>query len=118
MGTATPEGRIKARLKAMLKRLGVWYYMPGNNGFGTSGIPDVIAIVCGRFVGIEVKSGPTKKPTALQLKCASDIQAAGGKWFLVYDDATIGMVEDYITNACHRESQGTGPETGQPGTGA
>ena len=117
MGATTPEGRIKARLKAMLKRLGVWHFSPANNGLGVSGIPDVIAIVCGRFVGIEVKSGPTKKPTALQLKCASDIQAAGGTWFLVYDDATIGTVEGYIC-ACYREGQGAGSQAGQPGTGA
>jgi hypothetical protein len=117
MGSMTPEGRVKQRLKAMLKRLGIWFFFPGNNGLGVSGIPDVIAIVCGRFVGIEVKSGPTKKPTALQLKCAKDILAAGGAWFLVYDDDTIAFVEGFISD-CYRESQGAGAQAEQPGTGA
>lgn len=96
MAAATPEGKVKRRLTAMLKNHGVWYYFPGNNGFGRSGLPDIVAIIRGRFVGIECKADRTKKPTALQLKAGRDIEAAGGLWFLVYDDETILQVETYI----------------------
>lgn len=96
MGATTPEGKVKRRLTEMLKRHKVWYFFPGNNGFGKSGLPDIIAIVRGRFVGIEVKADATKKPTALQWKTGREIKEAGGSWFLVYDDDTILAVETYI----------------------
>ena len=96
MGATTPEGKIKRRLTEMLKRNKVWYFFPGNNGFGKSGLPDIIAIIRGRFVGIEVKADRTKQPTALQWKTGREIKDAGGSWFLVYDDDTITQVETYI----------------------
>jgi hypothetical protein len=96
VAAATPEGRVKKHLTEILRRHKVWYFFPGNNGFGKSGLPDIIAIVRGRFVGIEVKADKTKKPTALQWKTGRDIKEAGGMWFLVYDDDTMGIVEAYI----------------------
>lgn len=96
MSSLTPEGKVKAKLTAMLKRNKVWYFLPANNGFGTSGIPDVIAIVDGIFVGIECKADKTRKPTALQSQRGKEIREAGGFWFLVYDEVTILAVERYI----------------------
>lgn len=96
MGATTPEGRIKKRLTEMLRKHKVWYFFPGNNGFGKSGLPDIIAIVGGKFVGMEVKADKTKKPTALQWKTGREIKEAGGAWFLVYDDDTITQVEAFI----------------------
>jgi hypothetical protein len=92
----TPEGRIKARLDKMLKAEGVWSYSPQAGPFGVSGIPDRVAIVAGQFVGIECKADKTKKPTALQMKCMGDIEQAGGKCFVAYDDETIAEIRDYI----------------------
>jgi hypothetical protein len=96
MAALTPEGKVKKRLTDMLRKHKVWYFYPGNNGFGKSGLPDIIAIVRGRFVGIEVKADKTKKPTALQWKTGREIKEAGGAWFLVYDDDTIAEVEALI----------------------
>ena len=96
MGATTPEGKVKRRLTEMLKHHKIWYFFPGNNGFGKSGLPDIIAIIRGRFVGIEVKADATKKPTALQWKTGREIKEAGGSWFLVYDDDTILTVETFI----------------------
>jgi|TARA_B000000557_G_scaffold259842_1_gene256304 Holliday junction resolvase len=93
---STPEGKIKRKLDKMLKEEGVWYYNPQAGPFGRSGIPDKVAIVSGRFVGMECKADKTKKPTALQIKCMKEIEMAGGKCFLVYDDATIEEVRQYI----------------------
>jgi Holliday junction resolvase len=92
----TPENKIKRKLDTMLKRHGVWYYSPQAGPFGRAGIPDRIAIVAGRFVGIECKADASKKPTVLQVKAMEEIEAAGGKCFLVYDDATIMEVRDFI----------------------
>lgn len=92
----TPEGRVKDKVKALLKRLGWWYYMPVQNGLGVAGIPDVIACrpltitadmvgqTIGVFVGIETKA-PGKlsnlsEPQALQL---AGIRQAGGITWVV-----------------------------------
>jgi hypothetical protein len=45
--------------------------------YGTAGLPDIIACVDGRFVGLEVKR-PGGKLTALQLSTLERIRAAGG----------------------------------------
>lgn len=93
---STPENRVKRKLDKMLKAHNVWFYSPQAGPFGRAGIPDRIAIVAGRFVGIECKADATKKPTALQVKAMEEIEAAGGKCFLVYDDETITEVQDFI----------------------
>jgi len=94
--SSTPEGKIKRKLDKMLKSENIWYYSPQAGPFGRAGIPDRVAIVDGRFVGIECKADRTKKPTALQLSCMKQIEVAGGKCFVVFDDKTIEEVRTYI----------------------
>ena len=89
MSYNTPEGRIKRKVVELFKEHGVWYFMPANNGYGKSGIPDFIACVDGYFIGVEAKADKTKKPTALQIKCGADIKQAGGVWLVVYDEDTL-----------------------------
>ena len=98
MSYNTPEGKIKRKVVEVLKKHGVWYFFPASNGYGKAGIPDIIAIAGGEFVGIEVKADRTKKPTALQVKCGKEIEAAGGTWMLVYDEITIEALEAVIIN--------------------
>lgn len=62
---ATPESRVKAKVSSILKKYNVYFFYPATGGYGRSGIPDVIACVRGRFVGIECKAGDNN-PTALQ----------------------------------------------------
>lgn len=93
---STPEGKIKNKLDKMLKYEKVWFYSPQAGPFGRAGVPDRVAIVNGRFIGIECKADRTKKPTALQLKCMKEIEMAGGKCFVVYDDETINQVREFI----------------------
>jgi hypothetical protein len=100
--TDTPEKRIKRKLTQTLKQERVWYFFPAANGMGRAGIPDVICIVEGQFVGVECKADKTKKPTALQLECGKKIKDAGGHWFLVYDDASIAEVEQWIKTQKNR----------------
>lgn len=107
---ATPEGRIKAALDKMMKAERVWFYPPQAGPFGSAGIPDRVAVVEGLFVGIECKADATKKPTALQIKCMADIEAAGGKCFVVYDKATIEQVRGWI-HACRRVREGRSSQT-------
>lgn len=92
----TPEKKVKRKVTTLLRRYGLWYFFPGNNGFGKSGIPDIIAIVGGEFVGIECKADRSKKPTQLQYLCGLEIQKAGGSWLLVCDDESICELEEKI----------------------
>lgn len=92
----TPEAKIKKKLDTMLKSKRVWFFPPQAGPFGSAGIPDRIVCVAGHFLGVEAKADATKKPTALQEKTMQDIENAGGKCFVVYDDATINEVEKYI----------------------
>jgi len=93
----TPEGKVKRKVVEVLKKHEVWYFFPANNGFGKSGIPDIIAIVDGHFVGIEVKSA-TGKPTELQKICGKQIEEAGGTWLVVSNDVTLEVLDAVIEN--------------------
>jgi hypothetical protein len=97
MSALTPEGKVKRKVVGVLKKHEVWYFFPANNGFGKSGIPDIIAIVDGHFVGIEVKSA-TGKPTELQKICGRQIEEAGGTWLVVSNDVTLEVLDAVIEN--------------------
>jgi hypothetical protein len=97
MSALTPEGKVKRKVVEVLKKHEVWYFFPANNGFGKSGIPDIIAIVDGHFVGIEVKSA-TGKPTELQKICGRQIEEAGGTWLVVSNDVTLEVLDAVIEN--------------------
>ena len=108
MAALTPEGKIKKRLVDVLKSEGIWYFFPAANGMGKAGIPDVICIVNGTFVGIECKADVRNKPTALQLRCGRQIQESGGVWFLVYDDLSLAEVSAWIRTQKEQVTQHAG----------
>ena len=74
---ATPEAKIKAKIKKILKDNGVYYAMPIGTGYGNSGVPDFLCCVNGNFLAIEAKAGKGTT-TALQEKNLRDIKQAGG----------------------------------------
>ena len=83
----TPEAKVKAKIKAILKAHGAYYAMPIGTGLGNSGVPDFLACVNGYFVAIEAKAGKGE-PTALQEKNLRDIDKAGG-WTLVINEESL-----------------------------
>jgi Holliday junction resolvase len=85
---STPEGQVKKKLVAILKRMGAYYFFPATHGYGRSGVPDVVGCFDGNFFAIECKA-ESKKPTALQLREMEQIALNGGAVF-VYD----GTMED------------------------
>ena len=74
---STPEAKVKAKIKTILKSYGVYYAMPIGTGYGNSGVPDFLCCVNGKFVAIEAKAGKGQA-TALQLKNLQEINACGG----------------------------------------
>lgn len=83
----TPEAKVKARIKVILKAHKAYYVMPIGTGLGNSGVPDFLVCHDGRFLGIEAKAG-RGLPTALQEKNLREIDKAGG-WTLVVNEETL-----------------------------
>lgn len=82
----TPEGRVKAKVKALLKKYDIYYFMPATGGYGRSGVPDIIACMHGRFLAIECKAG-NGKLTALQMRELERIAEADGITYVVNEDS-------------------------------
>lgn len=90
IGSGVLERDILAAVRQILLRRRIWHKRIDNSGKiigggenktiipgSHTGLPDLIAIQAGQFVGIEVKR-PGGRLTALQLQTLLDIQAAGG----------------------------------------
>lgn len=82
---ATPEAKVKARVVKQLKDIGAYYFSPVTGGYGRSGVPDIVACVGGRFVGIECKAGKGIT-TALQEKNLAEIRLNGGTALIINED--------------------------------
>lgn len=85
----TPEGKVKDRVKKLLKKFGVYYHMPVQNGMGAPTL-DFVCCHKGYFIAIETKAG-NKQPTTRQEITMNEIRAAGGFVFLVNE--VQGLVE-------------------------
>jgi hypothetical protein len=87
----TPEAKVKAKIKAILKAHNVYYAMPIGTGYGNSGVPDFLCCVNGKFLAIEAKAGKGRT-TALQEKNLRQIQDSNG-WSMVVDEESIEEVQ-------------------------
>lgn len=92
---ATPEKKVKDKVKKVLDKLGCYYFFPATGGFGRSGVPDIIICFKGHFVAIECKAGDNK-PTALQELNMKKIKESGGD-AIVINEVNVGDVEQWIT---------------------
>lgn len=92
---ATPEVKIKKRIRDVLNKHNVYYAMPIGTGYGNSGVPDFLCCVEGKFLAIEAKAG-NNQPTALQLKNLKSIQEGGGVT-MVINDANIDSFDGFIS---------------------
>jgi len=94
----TPEKKGKNAVVATLKKAGAYCFYPVAGGFGSAGIPDIIACYMGRFFAIECKAGKGKT-TALQDRNIAQIRDAGGFAIVVNEENLIDVQEilDYIT---------------------
>lgn len=86
----TPEGKVKAAVRAWLKARGIWYYQPVQNGMGQVGIPDFICCWNGRLLAIETKApGKKSQTTANQDRVLQEINSHGGVAVVVDDAAAL-----------------------------
>lgn len=96
--TSTPEGLVKRRVREVLKKLGAYYVMPVTGGYGSSGAPDFLVCLRGRFIGIECKA-KGGKPTALQERNLAAINEAGGTAYVV-NEHNVGSLEELLNGVC------------------
>lgn len=88
---ATPEHKVKVRIKYLLKTHNVYYAMPMGTGYGNSGVPDFLCCIDGQFLAIEAKAG-NNKPTALQEQNMANIRTSGGT-AIVVNEENISVLE-------------------------
>ena len=91
---ATPENKVKAKLKAYLDTIPKLFHYSATAGiYSTGGIPDIVGVHNGRFFAIEVKA-PGRRgernrgASALQMQCMAKIYAANG-FTMVYDGEEV-----------------------------
>ena len=96
---ATPESKVKDKIKAICKARGAYYAMPVMGGMASNGTPDFLICYKGRFIAIEAKAGKGK-PTALQLVRLKEIDKAGGTAVIINEDNITSFSEilDHIDN--------------------
>lgn len=93
----TPEGRVKERVKALLKKHSAYWHMPVQNGLGAPTL-DFIGCHRGRFFGIETKA-ENKKATPRQQITMDTMAAAGGATFLINEVEGLLSLEDWLTTS-------------------
>ena len=82
---ATPESKVKDKVRNILKEFGAYYFMPIGGMYSKIGVPDIICCYKGRFIAIECKAGKNK-PTALQERELRVIHEAGGYSLLINEE--------------------------------
>jgi hypothetical protein len=100
---ATPEKKVKDKVRKILTESGAFHFMPATHGYGTSGVPDIVGCYKGRMFAIECKAGDNK-PTALQMKNLAAISAAGG-YTEVVNETNIDAVGELLARIV-RDAQG------------
>ncbi|MGG3987713.1 VRR-NUC domain-containing protein [Bacillus smithii] len=80
---AVLEKQIENQIKRYLDSIGAYYLKVHGSMYQPAGIPDILACINGRFVGIEVKR-PHGVVSALQKANIQKIETAGGVAFVAY----------------------------------
>jgi VRR-NUC domain len=87
------ESVIQAQIMQYLAYKRIFHYRNNSGGFidankhfyrfGTPGSPDIIAVIDGQFVGIEVKT-PKGKLSEHQKEFKKNLEAVGGRYIVAY----------------------------------
>lgn len=92
----TPEGKIKERVRKVLKFVGAQFFMPSASIYGKAGAHDFICCLHGLYVSVEAKATKRDKPTDLQIEFAKEVTKAGGRTYLVHRGNIREWAEEII----------------------
>ena len=100
----TPEGKVKDKIKRVLRKYNVYYHMPVQNGMGEPTL-DFVCCAWGFYFAVEAKA-PKEYPTERQKVTMKQISEAGGFVFIVRDDETLMMLEATLElmEPCHAKN--------------
>jgi hypothetical protein len=90
----TPEGKVKDRVKKLLKEYNAYYHMVVTNGMGEPTL-DFIGCYLGRFFAIETKAH-NKQMTPRQELTAFAMREAGGAVFLINDETGVEPLKHWL----------------------
>lgn len=93
----TPEGKVKKKVSALLKKYNAYYHMPVQAGYGAVAL-DYHVCYYGHYAAIETKA-PGKKPTKLQKNTMEQVEEAGGWVFVIDGDEGLRKLEEWLNNA-------------------
>jgi hypothetical protein len=90
----TPEGDVKDALKSMFNRVGAYYFMPVQTGYGKMGV-DFFVCCKGWFLAVEAKA-LNGVLTTRQGLCLEKVRNAGGYTFVVYGLPDVARLEEFL----------------------
>ena len=91
----TPEGKVQKEVIDYLKKKRV-YHFRFQAQVNLNGLPDILALYKGVFLGLELKRPDGGKPTGLQLKKLEAINENGGIGVIIDDVEQVKMLLDII----------------------
>jgi hypothetical protein len=95
----TPEGRIKAKVKAMLNAYGAYHFWPVQMGMGARTL-DCLGCHNGQFFAIETKA-PGKAMTEQQTAISERISYSSGRVFEISDKVDLEELENWLRDNMH-----------------
>jgi len=101
---ATPESKVKLKVVKLLNKYNAYYFFPPSNGYGRSGIPDVVGCVKGKFIAVECKAGKNTT-THLQDREINRIHTAEGH-AMVVNENNIDLLEQVLKELTHADKEG------------
>lgn len=102
----TPEGKVKDKVIALLKKYNTYYFMPVQTGYGAQTL-DILGCCNGRFFSIETKA-PGKKPTMKQILTIRNMLTANAKVFVIDGKAhQLERLETWLIQTALLEPQRT-----------
>ena len=90
----TPEGKVKEKVKKLLREYDVYWHMPVQNGMGAPSL-DFVCCIYGKYFTVETKAG-NGRPTPRQENTISQIQRAGGRCFVVNEETGMETLETWL----------------------
>lgn len=97
----TPERKVKARVDKILANFNCYVVKPVAGVYGVSGVPDILVLLNGKFIGIECKAGKGE-PTLLQIRNLKQIVASGG-YSMIINETNLPQLEEVLCKI--RDSQ-------------
>ncbi len=94
--TIKSEKDVKKAVKKLLDAHGWFWWMPAANGYGASGVSDILCLKAGVFIAIETKFDKGQL-TAMQRAFLNSINAESGFGFVV-NELNLDWLEAFLVN--------------------